>query len=360
MSLLPSPILSSRRRSFRRDTPNPSLLNADFLFGRARITNLGVIILSALASLSFLYNLAFIFSPTPTIPNPYRTHDSLAGYEAQQSILSTINRTEEAEQLSHLIIVPGHAIWTGVWAEQTLDEDYWVLEDYQRGHSAARLSAFVSHITRGAELALGDQRSLLVFSGGQTRIGSTTTEAESYMRLALTTNVFLSASSTPSTRDEIPFSRATTENYALDSFENLLFSIARFHEYTGRYPKQITVVGYEMKRRRFTELHRAAIRWSEARFGYVGIDPVGEGGAKALEGEFQNGYMPYTVDTYGCHDYLLQKRRLRNVFARFHSYFSSSPELGGLLSWCPGGVGESMTKIYEGPLPWDILGEYIV
>jgi hypothetical protein len=44
--------------------------------------------------------------------------------------------------------------------------------------------------------------------------------------------------------------RVTTEEYALDSYQNLLFAIARFHEVTGGWPRKITVVGYGMKRRR--------------------------------------------------------------------------------------------------------------
>lgn len=79
--------------------------------------------------------------------------------------------------------------------------------------------------------------------------------------------------------------RATTEEFALDSYQNLLFSIARFHEFTGHYPRSITVVGYEWKRRRFMELHRAALRWPEERFRYIGIDAEGAETFKAQEGE---------------------------------------------------------------------------
>lgn len=99
---------------------------------------------------------------------------------------------------------------------------------------------------------------------GQTRLQSTTTEAESYMRLALGMDLFGGST---------PFSRATTETYALDSYQNILFSIARFHEVTGRYPSQMTVVGYEMKRRRFEDLHRTAIRFPTAVFEYIGLEP---------------------------------------------------------------------------------------
>ena len=79
--------------------------------------------------------------------------------------------------------------------------------------------------------------------------------------------------------------RATTEDYALDSYQNLLFSLARFHEYTGRWPSKITVVGYEMKRRRFTDLHRAALRWPADRFEYVGVDAEGDDAEVARKGE---------------------------------------------------------------------------
>lgn len=44
--------------------------------------------------------------------------------------------------------------------------------------------------------------------------------------------------------------RATTEEFALDSYTNLLFSYARFKEVTGRWPEKVTVVGFEMKRAR--------------------------------------------------------------------------------------------------------------
>jgi hypothetical protein len=194
---------------------------------------------------------------------------------------------------------------------------------------------------------------------------STTSEAESYLRLALASNLL-------QRQDLAPFARATTEDYSLDSYQNLLFSIARFHEYTGRYPTKLTVVGYEMKKRRFAELHRAAVRWPKGRFYYVGIDPEGENITHAQDGEVsiqvspylhilnpcyecqaKNGYRPFTSDLYGCHSFLLAKRRRRNQSARFHSYHTSSPELRGLLDWCPSVDEGGNAAIYPGPLPWD-------
>ncbi|KAF7790360.1 hypothetical protein EIP86_001315 [Pleurotus ostreatoroseus] len=277
------------------------------------------------------------------------------------SILATVERDKKLHSLDHLVMVPGHAIWTGAHSERGLDEENWILEPYQKG--GGRIAAFYNHIRRGVDITLRDEQALLIFSGyvfessstqsfidnessGQTKRASTTTEAESYLRLALSANLL------PSTEQE-PFLRATTEEYALDSFENLLFSIARFHEYTGHYPKRITIVGYEMKRKRFTELHRAALRWPQDKFEYIGIDAEGEEISKAREGERKNGYIPYTLDTYGCHDMLAEKRRSRNPFIRFHPYFTSSPDLAPLLNYCPNEVHGGPTTIYDGPLPWD-------
>ncbi|KAL4244421.1 hypothetical protein ABKN59_010186 [Abortiporus biennis] len=307
----------------------------DILKSRARITNLGFLLLSSFAALSFLFNLSYYLSSP---------HNERTLLHHPHSILATIDRDRTLLGLNHLIIVPGHAIWKGSNPDKRLDDDEWILEPYQRG--GGRVAAFVKHIETGADLAMSDDKSLLVFSGGQTRRTSTLTEGESYLNLALSAG-FLPNKTTTSLR-------ATTEEHALDSYQNLLFSIARFHEYTGNYPTKITIVGYEMKRRRFTELHRAAIRWPRQKFHYVGIDAEGEELVLASEGEKQNGYLPYSKDIYGCHEFLQSKRKSRNPFVRYHSYYTSAPELGPLLNWCPGSDVGGETTVFHGPLPWDI------
>ncbi len=64
--------------------------------------------------------------------------------------------------------------------------------------------------------------------------------------------------------------RPHTQEHARDSFENLLFSVCRFFELTGHAPESITMIGYEFKRNRFTELHRAALRYPAHSFQYIG------------------------------------------------------------------------------------------
>lgn len=85
---------------------------------------------------------------------------------------------------------------------------------------------------------------------GATRVQLTSplSEGASYHRLAAARGLLTSTGST--SRDLPLSSRATTEEFALDSYENLLFSMARFREVTGHWPAHVTVVGYGMKQHR--------------------------------------------------------------------------------------------------------------
>ncbi|TFY71617.1 hypothetical protein EVG20_g1394 [Dentipellis fragilis] len=329
--MLPAPISFPKRRdSFHRNRSGK--LNAA-LRAPSRLTNLGVLLLTSLALFSLLLNLRHYFFSFDI------GHAKTCGeyFEDAQSV----ERPASISNLKHLIIVPGHGIWTGAHEREILDEDSWVLASYQRGRGRPALIA--EHIAQGAELTLQDKESLLVFSGGQTSPLSSTTEAESYHRLALAALYLPHKNATGE-----PFQRVTTEPFALDSYQNLLFSVARFREYTGGYPQKITVVGYEFKRRRFEELHRTAVRWPSAEFEYIGLSLHNQAEEdKASAGE--NSYLPYTDDLYGCRPPLSTKRRSRNPHLRVHAYHRSAPELRNLFEWCP----SSTVSIFRGPLPWD-------
>jgi hypothetical protein len=142
--MLPLPNQVSSRKSFRPFTGGSSRRQrrlVDALLTRARITNLGLVLLASFATVSFLINLShYLFSHHPTLPS---------SYGPTKSLVSTINRASSLEELDHLIIVPGHAIWSGYEHEHLFDEDYWTLESYQRG--GGRVQAFIHHIKRGYE-----------------------------------------------------------------------------------------------------------------------------------------------------------------------------------------------------------------
>ena len=129
-----------------------------------------------------------------------------------------------------------------------------------------------------------------LLSRGYTSPFSATSEGESYLRFARATGLLPSADM---------FARVTTEDAALDSFQNVLFSIARFRELTGAYPTRITIVGHNFKRRRFEQLHRLALRWSKLRFTYEGV-PLGN---EADEREAAAG----EVSSFICSPFLLTR-----------------------------------------------------
>lgn len=87
-----------------------------------------------------------------------------------------------------------------------------------------------------------------------------------------------------------------------------------------------------MKRERYEDVHRAAVRWSSAAFHYIGIDNEGDT-TESYTGERIGGLEPFKKDIYGCKGALLAKRRRRNPYRRFHPYHSSgtlaSPRVAG-------------------------------
>ena len=111
---------------------------------------------------------------------------------------------------------------------------------------------------------------------------------------------------------------------------------------------QVSVVSFGFKRRRFEELHRAALRLPRSRFSYSGIDPPGLPPAVLLAEQTRSA-KPYEADPYGCTDPGLQKkRRERNPFRRSVSYPRGCPEIAPLLAHCS-------PTLYSGPLPWNTL-----
>lgn len=350
---------------------------------RSRVTNLGVALLAFALFISMIFNTRTRKIYVPVTSQMQAGDERISFNNHLRDAMPKYPGADE-NPLTHLVIVAGHAIWKGNDPSRITDDSSWVLENYQKGGS---VRTFVKHIEAGLKIATEDSSSLLVFSGGQTRKESWITEAQSYMHLALALSKDLPVFKDTETDDDeprVPFEpldrvdkaardvsaraiessqyfnigrlRMTTENYALDSFQNLLFSIARFYEFTGTYPQKITVVSYEFKKNRFVDLHTHAIRWpsnklmpgGSYRFNYVGIDDEGSVAAKLHD----TAYDLFEIDMYGCYGRLLEKRRHRNWGRRLEPYTSTAPELAGLLDWCPA-INSRLRGLYPGWLPWD-------
>jgi preprotein translocase subunit SecG len=272
--------------------------------------------------------------------NKKKTSFSLRGAAARERAATG----RGLQDYDHLIIVPGHAVMKISEIHRAKEsEDAWYLLDYQLGQGFPQI--IHSHIQEAINIAKSDDHSILIFSGGQTRedVGPMS-EAASYYYYAQYHQLLSAASSSSSSA---PALMVGLEEYARDSYENILFSICRFHEITGIYPQKITVVGFDFKSRRFTEIIRKAVKFPENSFRYIGIQPDLHlfHYDTALHGE-EFVYHSLQEDMYGCHtEELRHKREERDPYLRTIPYTLSCEELKALLTWCE-------STLYPGHVPW--------
>jgi hypothetical protein len=233
-----------------------------------------------------------------------------------------------------LVVVCGHAVYRSGDYSRAGEESSWYLEDYQKVQG--RAETFLEHAKVGVMEAANNPKALLVFSGGKTRKSAGSLgEGTSYWEVARANSWFGKADTVAP--------RAFTEDFARDSLENVMFSITRFHELTGKVPRKLTVVGYEFKRERFVDLHRAALRFPRDRFVYVGTGAAGtEERSSASEVDVR---AQFRADPYGCSGELRRKRRARDPFNVGQPYSRTNPELEPLLSHCG-------PELFDGKLPW--------
>lgn len=239
-----------------------------------------------------------------------------------------------AETLDKLVLVAGHAVYLGKSPEVAASDTAWDLQSFQKGDPPY----YIAHVRFGVELAAAHPKSLLVFSGGQTRLpAGPTSEAQGYLSLAQQFGWWQ--------RAEVS-RRTTTEDFARDSFENLLFGIARFREHTGRYPESIEVISWAFKLERF-DLHRRTIGWPDGkqRYQYHSMDnPVDVDGALKCESQT---FAAFDRDPFGSEPPLRHKREQRNPFHRIAPYPVTCPEITELLTH-----QTAAGKAFPGILPW--------
>ncbi|KAL4857565.1 U2 small nuclear ribonucleoprotein B'' [Chlorella vulgaris] len=236
-------------------------------------------------------------------------------------------RNFPAPQLKNLVLVACHSVYTGLGLQEGAAEEKssWFLLDYQK-EVEGQTHSFVQHIQLGVREAAADPDALLLFSGGKTRKDAgPRAEGEGYWLVAEAAKWY-----------------GTEGDRARDSFENLLFGLCRFYELSGRYPDFITVVGYDFKQRRFSDLHRAALRLPEEGFRYEGTPALN---AAAVEGEEATA-AAFEADPYGCGPALSAKREARDPYAEGGYTGDRCPAMAEILQHCG-------PELFDGPLPWD-------
>jgi len=123
---------------------------------------------------------------------------------------------------------------------------------------------------------------------------------------------------------------------------DLLYSICRVREFTGFYPRHVSLVSWGFKEERF-DFPRRAILWSAHRFTYVGANNPPDL-AQAMDAEARN-RTACGADPYSSSPASRAKRDARNPFRRTPGYLLQCPELTGLMA-------HEGPELYSGALPW--------
>lgn len=173
-----------------------------------------------------------------------------------------------AKAPSNLIILPCHSVYTNQNNDESdtnagLASDDWILASFQT--EANDHLSFVDHIERSKTLLhkRGDD-AILVLSGGYTKKEIELSESRSYFNLGLQRGWF----------DETMLGKSVyLEELARDSYENVLFSLVRFYQAYGKFPKLITIVGFGFKESRFVDLHLKTLGYLGEQVEYIGIGP---------------------------------------------------------------------------------------
>lgn len=177
----------------------------------------------------------------------------------QQEAVEVTDTSSKSEPLiQNLIILPCHAIFAPELNNKITNHDYddkfaigkdasnWIMEPFQL-ESDDHLS-FFKHL----ELSLAEleniANSVLVISGGYTKSLIEKSESSSYLDLAeavgLTKNPYFKIGT-----------NILLEEYARDSYENVLYGICTFYKKFKRFPAKITIIGFGFKRERFLSSH---------------------------------------------------------------------------------------------------------
>lgn len=251
------------------------------------------------------------------------------------------------EKLHDLVIVAGHAAFkfTVTAAPDTPESDeWWVLQQFQLGEPPF----YLEHIRRGVVLVANNPEALLMFSGGRTRPeAGDWSEAKRYREIAVSRLWWIPDNLSAKRADVAK--RTTTEEFARDSFENVLFGLCRFQQIVGSYPRNVTVVSWAFKAARF-DLHRAVLRFPSVRFRFDGFnDPVDLDGA--LQGE-RRALRLFLKYPFGSGDDLADKRAKRNPFGQHHDYHRC-PGMESFFSFLDRSEHAEEEK-YPDRFPWDV------
>ncbi|MCX7834185.1 MAG: YdcF family protein [Ignavibacteria bacterium] len=204
-----------------------------------------------------------------------------------------------------LIIVACHAIFIGEKREDILNDDKWILFPFQKGEP----KYYVEHLKTGIKLSFENLNSVLVISGGKTRKEATNiSEAESYLKIAEMEKWF--------GFQEVK-GKTFLEEYARDSFENLLFSLCKYFELHSKLPLKTYLITWKFKEERYN-FHSRSLGLTSDEFEFIGVNNP-EDLDLAIENEKRT-LLEFKSDPYGTAGILREKKQIRNPLKLIHPY----------------------------------------
>lgn len=121
--------------------------------------------------------------------------------------------------------------------------------------------------------------------------------------------------------------RIQVEERALDSYQNILFSLIHFWRSGSpahtRWPDRLTIVSHAFKRRRLVEAHCAAIGFPLDRVKFLGLNPPG---VPEVVGAEERAVEEWMRDPQGQSDGLRGKRLKRNPWGVAQTLFLGDEE----------------------------------
>ncbi|KAG9548098.1 release factor, partial [Aureobasidium melanogenum] len=149
--------------------------------------------------------------------------------------------------MGELVVVCCHAICTN--SSNPYQESNWLLKPFQRSNASTgkpgEHETFLLHIQAGVN-ALRRAETVLVFSGAKTERDALSSEADSYRNILV--HCF---GESDVVQQAMTDGRILCEDAATDSYQNLLFSLIKYYEVKGKWPRMITVITHSFKEARF-------------------------------------------------------------------------------------------------------------
>lgn len=191
---------------------------------------------------------------------------------------------------------------------------------------------YQQHLIESVKALSGGQFDSLIISGGFTKPNVLKSEAQGMLDWAHDLNL------------AVDKKKIILEEYARDSFENVLFSVCRFYDVYKKYPNSVTVCSWKAKERRFAIIANALKIPNYAFFGIA----VNKGLEKAEAKLFET----VKNDPFFRSPELTEKRQMRDPWKKGNPY-GIEKEFQKMFTMLDYMEEKHLTDTSQVQLPWE-------